>query len=266
MSIQYKNLFNGNRRKTAELGGFMVIEHFQDLSVSPLNAEMEYFMSNMGVRKRQLAINLTEGGSGVCIQAGAMQMILGNLNATSGIKGARDIASKFFKGTVTKESAVKPEYSGSGLLILEPTYKHIILQNVNDWGPPGICVEDGMFLAAEKAVKMNIIARTNISSAVAGGEGLFNLAMSGNGVIALESNVPQNELIEIVLENDVVKIDGNMAVCWSAGLNFTVEKSTNTLIGSMVSGEGLVNVYRGTGRIWISPVAETSSLIAAAHH
>ena len=57
------------------------------------------------------------------------------------------------------------------------------------------------------------------------------------------------ELIEVVLDNDVMKIDGNMAIAWSGSLNFTVEKSGKSLLGSAVSGEGLVNVYRGSGKI-----------------
>ena len=48
-----------------------------------------------------------------------------------------------------------------------------------------------------------------------------------------------------------------MAVCWSGSLNFTVEKATKNLIGSLTSGEGFVNVYRGTGKVWVSPVAGT---------
>ena len=44
---------------------------------------------------------------------------------------------------------------------------------------------------------------------------------------------------------------------------FTVERTTKTLIGSAASGEGLVNVYRGTGKVRMSPVALTSSLYAA---
>lgn len=54
-----------------------------------------------------------------------------------------------------------------------------------------------------------------------------------------------------------------MAVCWSTGLKFTVEKSGRSLVGSAISGEGLVNVYRGTGRVLMSPVSPTSSLYAA---
>lgn len=109
-------------------------------------------------------------------------------------------------------------------------------------------------------VKSKVVARKSLSSAVLGSEGLFNLSLHGNGVAALESNVPEDELIEVILENDELKIDGNLAVCWSSNLDFTVERSTKTLVGSAVSGEGLVNVYRGTGRVLMCPVAPTTSL------
>ena len=72
---------------------------------------------------------------------------------------------------------------------------------------------------------------------------------SSKGMVVLESNSPYEELVTIESNNDVVKIDGNMAIAWSSSLEFTVEKVTKTLIGSAASGEGLVNVYRGTGRI-----------------
>ena len=98
--------------------------------------------------------------------------------------------------------------------------------------------------------------RSNISSAVAGGEGLFNLGITGKGVLCLESPSPKEELIEIELVNDVLKVDGNMAIAWSGSLEFTVERSGKTLIGSAASGEGLVNVYRGTGRVLLAPVAK----------
>lgn len=45
-----------------------------------------------------------------------------------------------------------------------------------------------------------------------------------------------------------------MAIAWSGSLEFKVERSGKTLAGSAASGEGLVNVYRGTGKIWIAPI------------
>ena len=254
------NLENENRKFIKTVDNFHVLEYVQDASVSPMNAIDEYYMSKMNVRRRQVVIDISKDHSAV-IQAGSMQWMGGNVQATSGVKGIGDLFGKALKGAVTKESAVKPEYVGEGCLVLEPTYKYIILQDVSKWGAVGMTIEDGMFLACDANVKRNIVARKNVSSAVLGGEGLFNMSLQGSGVVALESNVPENELIEIELENDELKIDGNLAVCWSSNLDFTVERTTKTLVGSAVSGEGLVNVYRGTGRVLMSPVAPTSSLL-----
>ena len=257
--MRIENLQNENRKFAKSIGNFHVLEYVQDASVSPMNAMNEYFMSKMGVRRRQVVIDIDKDHSAI-IQAGAMQWMGGNVRATSGVKGIGDFLGKAIKGAVTKETAVKPEYVGEGCLVLEPTYKYIILADIGKWGPAGMTIEDGMFLACDANVKSKVVARKNLSSAVLGGEGLFNLSLQGNGVAALESNVPEDELIEVILENDELKIDGNLSVCWSSNLEFTVERSTKTLVGSAVSGEGLVNVYRGTGRVLMCPVAPTTSL------
>lgn len=257
--MRIENLQNENRKYAKSIGNFHVLEYVQDASVSPMNAMNEYFMSKMHVRRRQVVIDIDKDHSAV-IQAGAMQWMGGNVQATSGVKGIGDFLGKALKGAVTKETAVKPEYVGEGCLVLEPTYKYIILADIGKWGPAGMTIEDGMFLACDANVKSKVVARKSLSSAVLGSEGLFNLSLHGNGVAALESNVPEDELIEVILENDELKIDGNLAVCWSSNLDFTVERSTKTLVGSAVSGESLVNVYRGTGRVLMCPVAPTTSL------
>ena len=257
--MRIENLQNENRKYAKSIENFHVLEYVQDASVSPMNAMNEYFMSKMHVRRRQVVIDIDKDHSAV-IQAGAMQWMGGNVQATSGVKGIGDFLGKALKGAVTKETAVKPEYVGEGCLVLEPTYKYIILADIGKWGSAGMTIEDGMFLACDANVKSKVVARKSLSSAVLGSEGLFNLSLHGNGVAALESNVPEDELIEVILENDELKIDGNLAVCWSSNLEFTVERSTKTLVGSAVSGEGLVNVYRGTGRVLMCPVAPTTSL------
>ena len=234
-----------------QMGPFTVIEYVRDLSVTPMTAQTSYFSNLKKIKKRQVICNLTK--SPVTIQAGAMQWMIGNANATTGIKGAGDLFSKMVRGKVTGESAIKPEYTGTGEIVLEPTYKHILLINLEEWNN-SIVLDDGLFLACESNLKQKAVMRSNISSAVAGNEGLFNLGIEGKGVICLESPCPQEELIEVELQNDVVKIDGNMAIAWSGSLEFTVERSGKTLIGSAASGEGLVNVFRGTGKVLIAPV------------
>jgi uncharacterized protein (AIM24 family) len=78
--------------------------------------------------------------------------------------------------------------------------------------------------------------------------------IDGAGTIALESPCPEQEVVYIDLDRDELKVDGNYALAWTSGLEFTVERSGKTLVGSAVSGEGLVNVYRGTGRVMLAPV------------
>lgn len=242
---------NDDIRVVNELGPFTVIEYLRDLSVTPNDAQMAYFCNEMNVRKRQLICDVNK--SNITLQAGAMQWMVGDVHATTGIKGVGDFFGKAVRGKATGESAIKPEYTGSGTLVLEPTYKYLLLIDIAEWNH-SIVLDDGLFLACDAELKHKAVMRSNLSSAVAGNEGLFNLGIQGNGVLCIESPVPKEELIEITLQDDVLKVDGNMAIAWSGSLDFTVERSGKSLIGSATSGEGLVNVYRGTGKVLLAPV------------
>ena len=236
----------------SKLGCYSVVEYLKDVSVSPSSAQTKFFMSKMGVRKRQVVANLNN--QGIILQAGAMQMVVGAVEMNTNIKGAGDFFKKMVGSKVTKESAVKQRYFGTGQVILEPTYKYILLEDLAKWNG-AMTIEDGLFLACDDTVQMKVTSRSSFSSAVAGGEGLFNNTLFGQGIAVLESPAPAEELLVFDLTNDTLKIDGNMAIAWSNTLQFTVERSSKTLIGSAASGEGLVNVYRGTGRVLVAPVA-----------
>ncbi len=249
--VKQNLMSSDNVRIKTSLGGMAVMEYVKDISVTPLASKLEFYCAEMNINRRQLLLNLS--GNGYVVQAGAMQWMSGQVSMGSGVKGVGDFLGKFVASKVTSESTVKPEYTGNGQVMLEPTYRHIILTDVADWGG-SIVLDDGLFLACDNTLTQKVVARSNLSSAVFGREGLFNLSLNGAGVCALESIVPEEELIEINLQDDVMKIDGNMAIAWSGSLNFSVEKSSKSLLGSAVSGEGLVNVYRGTGKIWMAPV------------
>lgn len=250
-SVTIKNLTDNKNIVLKEQGGcFKVFEHQNDLSVTPRLAFLSYYMNEMNIRKRQVLCELN--GNSIKMQAGAMQWTSGNIEMVSDVKGVGSFLGKMIKGAVTGESAVKPVYSGNGLVMLEPTYRYLLIEDVGSWGS-GIVLDDGLFLACDTSVQESISKRNNVSSALLGGEGLFNLCLSGNGYCVLESPVPREELVEFNLNNSCVKIDGNMAIAWSSSLSFTVEKAAKTLIGSGLSGEGFVNVYRGTGKILMAP-------------
>ncbi len=254
-----KNFTNNDDIKILDSkGAFTVLEYQRDLSVTLETAAAAYFANAMNVKKRQIMCDLSK--SSVTVQAGAMQWTAGDANAVTGVKGVGDFFGKLAKAAVTNESAIKPEYQGTGTLVLEPTYKHLVLVDVASFGG-SVVLDDGLFLACESSLKQSVVARNTVSSALFGNEGLFNLFLEGNGVVCIESDCPAEELIEIELQDDVVKIDGNMAIAWTKGLQFTVEKSGKSLIGSATSGEGLVNVYRGTGKVLLSPVARIANQV-----
>ncbi len=250
--FQVNNFYdNKNMLCIGQMGQFKIFEHQKDLSVSEWNAETAYYSAAMNVKRRQVLVELNN--TAATIQAGAMQWALGNVSMTTGVK-AGNFLGKALGAAVTGETMAKPTYQGQGLLMLEPTYRHIIMLDVAQWGQ--IVLEDGLFLACDANLEQKVTSRKNVSSAVLGGEGLFNLSLTGQGIVVLESPVPQQELIMFNLQNDEVRIDGSMAIAWSGSLDFTVETATKGLINSAISKEGLVNVYRGTGSILMAPTAK----------
>jgi uncharacterized protein (AIM24 family) len=251
LMIKINNFFdNSNVKCIAEGGVFSIYEHQHDLSVDSNTAMNSYFMEQMNVKKRQVLCKLDN--STVKLQAGAMQWITGDVEMNSGVSGAKDFFGKLVKGAVTGESAVKPLYTGTGCVMLEPTYNFLLIEDVASWGK-GIVLDDGLFLACEGNIQESINKRSDVATALLSGEGIFNLTLSGNGFCVLESPVPREELVEFELDNDVLKIDGNMAIAWSSSLQFTTENASKSIVGSTLSGEGVVNVYRGTGKVLVAP-------------
>lgn len=199
----------------AERGPFKVIQYDRDLSCTPEEAMTKYYMSQMYVTKKQLVCDTDKAS--VILSPGKMQ--LGN---------------------------------SSPQRLLESRWSNRSMKDLDEWGG-SVTVDDGLFYACEGSTKIKTVARSTVSSAVMGGEGLFNTCLVGHGVVALECRCPEEELIEITLNNDTIRIDGNYAIAWSEDLRFTVEKSGKSLLGSAVSGEGFVNVYSGTGRVLLMP-------------
>lgn len=245
-----------------ECGGLRVeIMEYQKLLglTSTTMAQSVYFMEKQNIRVRQIALYLNN--EKVTIEKGAMSYFQGNIQMVSGVTVANALG-RLVRGAVTGEKMSQPEYTGTGLLVLEPSFKHFLVLQL----APGesIIVDDGMFYCAQGSVTVRTVAQKNISSAIAGGETLFQQELIGPGLIVLESIVPMEEIDIIQMQNDVLKVDGNFALLRSSSLQFTVERSAKTLIGSAVSGEGLVNVYRGTGEVWLAPTIKVYKTMGAA--
>ena len=235
-----------------ENGGLRVeiLEYQKLLGVSNSStAQRVFFMEQQNIRVRQIALYLNN--EKVTVEKGAMSYFQGDLQMVSGVTVGNALG-KMVKASVTGETMSQPEYTGTGMLVLEPSFRHFLVLQL---GPgESIVVDDGMFYCAQGSVQVKVIAQKRMSAAVAGGETFFQQQLTGPGLIVLESVVPMEEIDIIRLNNDVLKVDGNFAILRSSSLDFTVERSAKTLIGSAMSGEGLVNVYRGTGKILMAPV------------
>lgn len=224
-------------------------------------AETMFYMDRQNIKVRQVAVYLNNDS--VKVEPGAMSYFQGNIQMVSGVTIGNAIG-RFFTGAVTGEAAAQPEYTGTGVVVLEPSFKHFIVLELQQ--NEQVIVDKGMFYAAQGSVDVRAVAQKSFSAALGGGEGIFQIQLTGPGVVVLECVVPMEEINIIEMENDTLKVDGNFAVLRTSGLQFTVERSSKTLVGSAVSGEGLVNVYRGTGQIWLAPTIKVYNYIGAGYN
>ena len=96
--------------------------------------------------------------------------------------------------------------------------------------------------------------RSNLSSAALG-RGLFNWASRATASSVWNPPVPRRSWGD---HSEQRCSEGGRQHGHRLGgsLDFTVERSGKSLIGSAASGEGLVNVYRGTGKVLLAPVTK----------
>jgi uncharacterized protein (AIM24 family) len=234
-----------------------VLEYQKLLGVQNLNMVSKmWFMEQQNVKVRQLVAYINNDA--VRIEAGTMSYFQGPLEMVSGVTVGNAIG-KMLKGKLTGESVAQPIYRGNGMLVLEPSFRHFIPFTLG--AGERVIVDKGMFYVASASVKVEPFLQKNVSSGLLGGEGLFQTSLTGPGLVILESPVPMCEVDTINMQNDTLKVDGNFALLRTGNIEFTVERSAKTLVGSAASGEGLVNVYRGTGQIWLAPTIKVYQMM-----
>ncbi len=242
-----------NVEVSAELGPFTVITHLRNLAQSqnhPGAVLESYFSGLLMERKRQLICQLNQ--SSVLVAADMMQWMVGDCKMVSDANGLFGYLGKQLRGKVTGQECTAPKYSGSGTLVLEPIDDDIMLVNLQDW-QEGIAIEKGLFLACSADVQQSTVMRSNVSSTALGNEGMFSMALKGEGFAALRTPCPKETLVLVELEDDVLKVDGSFAIAWSSTLEFTVENSGQTVVSTALSKEGFVNTFKGTGKILLAP-------------
>ena len=204
----------GSHNVVDQRGCFNVVEYTKDYSVTHDTAASRYFAAQMNLRKRQVVAALN--GNAITIQSRAMQMLIGQVDAATNVKGAGDLMKKFIGGRVTGESADSPPIRDSVLL----SWNRLTVYPFRERRRLGR--RNGHRRRPFPRLRQLGSARRYCPFehllAVMGNEGLFNSILKGSGIAVLESRVPA-EGCSWSIQQRRARIDGNMRSPGPARLN-----------------------------------------------
>ena len=207
-----------------------------------------FYASQVGMRLKQIRIVLQNGS--VQLESGIMQFMKGNIEADTAVGGLGGLAKKMISNALTQETMFRPRYLGVGEIYCEPTFGHFMLVALSN---EEAIIDKGLFYASEGSVAVSVAMQKNISSAMLGGEGLFQTKIAGTGWAVMNIPVPASEVIRYTLNNEKLSVDGTIALLRKGAIEYRVEKSNKSILGSAISGEGLLQTFSGTGEVWLAP-------------
>ena len=157
---------------------------------------------------------------------------------------------KMLKRAVSGEGAKLTKATGSGSLYLADEGKKISILNLRG---ETIFVNGNDLLAFEDGVIWDIKLMRKIAGMLSGG--LFNVKLSGNGLIAITSHYDPMTLK--VRPGKPVMTDPNATVAWSGTLTpeFKTDISMKTFLGRG-SGESIQMMFQGEGFVVVQPKEE----------
>ena len=242
---------------------FEVLEYGNLGGTEPFAVAHQVFTLNRaGVRLRQLRVRISSDA--VRTEPGALQFLRGQIEMESST-GAGSGLGGLMKGALaaarTGETLFKPLYRGTGELYLEPTFGHLWLMQMDG---ETLYADQGLFFCCEDSVKVEAHKVESFSARMAGGEGRYQTKVSGSGLVVFRIPVPRSEIVEIPLQGETVQVDGSFALLRSGEVHFSVERASKSLAGAVTSGEGLLQTFRGSGRVWIAPTQPVYDAMRAA--
>lgn len=109
-------------------------------------------------------------------------------------------------------------------------------------------LSDGSFLASDNDVEFHVTVQKNLGGIFFGKNGgLLILKTSGKGTMLVNA---LGEIEEIELKDEAFNIDNGHVLAWEESLDYSV-KMSGGLGGSLLSGEGLIMNFRGTGKVLV---------------
>jgi uncharacterized protein (AIM24 family) len=176
-------------------------------------------------------------------EAGALAYMRGEIAMKAPVPGLR----AFMRASMSHESAVRPTYSGTGTVVLQASLGGFHAFEIQE--KPWI-LERGAYWASEANVELSL-HREKIWTSFWLGEGLidYQTKVSGHGKVVLNAGGPVEE---IELGDEELAVEGGLVIARSSRVQFSVRRPSQGLVSSWLSGEQLLRVYRGPGRILMS--------------
>ena len=220
-----------------------------NISSRPDVAAIAFYAQQMGLRLRQLRITLSGGGA--VIEPGMLQFSKGTITTNTSAGGAWGMLKRVLEQRLNNESVFRTTFQGNGEIYTEPTFDHYLLTRIQ----PGeeAVVDDGRYIASEQGVDTSLAIKKNISSFIFSKDEAIRTRISGSGWCVVQSPVAASDILRVDLNNEELRVDGEIVVLRKGTIEQRVEVATKSLVGLVTSGEGLVNVFHGSGQVWLAP-------------
>jgi uncharacterized protein (AIM24 family) len=186
---------------------------------------------------RQVRIGIAD--ETVRARSGAMSNMAGNITLTPRLPTVGDTLRAIFN----EEARVRPHYSGSGTIMLQPSLGgyHLLDVKANDrW-----ILEPGVYQASEGDVDLGL-HREPFWAGLWAGDGFFafKTTLDGHGTVAINAPGP----VEIVdVEDGELRVQGRLVLGRTEGLKFSSQRSAR-FPRNFISGQKRLRVFSGTGR------------------
>jgi uncharacterized protein (AIM24 family) len=218
------------------LSEFVEASQQKDLSPEPFELESSHMLEvKLNGRVWAKAGSMVAyRGAVKFVRQGVLEQGLGNL----------------LKKAISGEGTRLMKLEGQGRVYLADAGKKITLLRL---AGESIFVNGNDVLAYEDGITSEIRMMRRVSGMVSGG--LFNIRLSGNGVVAITSHY--DPLTLAVTPDQPVFTDPNATVAWSGGLSpdIVTDISLGTLLGRG-SGESIQLKFAGNGWVVVQPYEE----------
>jgi uncharacterized protein (AIM24 family) len=185
---------------------------------------------------RQIRIDISN--ETVRARRGALSNMRGNIQLVPRPPSPRDL----FRSLFTSEARIRPYYTGTGSILLQPSLGgyHILTVGKDGW-----ILEPKVYWASDGDVRLGLLLE-RVGPSLWSGDGLlvWKTTVSNQGHVAINAPWPV-EMVEI--KNGDLSVQGRLVLGRTDGLQFYSRRSAPFPL-DLLAGQRRLRVYSGTGK------------------